>query len=157
MFSSLSHIFGICSVATFALGLFSIEALAQPYGPGPAGTLPGTSMAGARIIGAPTPAPGIQGARIFGDTNAERRFGRAYDDSYLRPKVVQPESGNSAARRAVEGRSDLNGISAGTFAREGATAIGRSSVTRGRSMGRRLVVPEPKGHPARGGRAIIRR
>ena len=114
-------------------------------------------MSGARIVGVPERPKGIEGARIFGDTNAERRFGKPYDDSYLRPKVIRPEAGNSAARRAVEGRSDLNGISAGTFARDGATAIGRSSVTRGRSEGRRLAVPQPQGHPARGGRAIIRR
>ncbi|MEN3794181.1 hypothetical protein [Fulvimarina sp. MAC3] len=157
MFARLFSQLAICSGAILAVGLFSGESLAQPYGPGPAGTLPGTSMAGARIVGAPTQSPGIEGARIFGDTNAERQFGKPFNDSYLRPKVIQPEAGNSAARQAVEGRSDLNGISAGRFAREGATAIGRSSVTRGQSMGRRPVAPQPKGHPARGGRAIIRR
>ncbi|WP_058371597.1 hypothetical protein [Fulvimarina pelagi] len=136
---------------------FSFSALAQPYGPGPAGTLPGTSMADIPIVGAPVRRPGIAGAEIFGDTNAERQFGKPYDDSYLKPKVPRLEGGNSAAKRAVEGRSDLNSVSAGIFAREGPAAIGRSSVTRGQSRGRPQVIPRPNNHPARGGRAIIRR
>ena len=156
----------IASIALLSLFmLVTVEVSAQPLGPGPAGTLPGTSMADLPIIGAPRGVPGIPGAKIFGDTNAERRFGKPFDDSYLRPKIVRPDAGNSAARQAIEGRSDLNGVSADIFAREGPSAIGGSAVTRGQSRGpdlRRSTMPQGQQpgagqHPAIGGRAIIRR
>ncbi|MDY8109017.1 hypothetical protein U0C82_07655 [Fulvimarina sp. 2208YS6-2-32] len=143
------------------LGLCAMPAgtLAQPLGPGPAGTLPGTSMADLPIVGAPRTRPGIPGAEIFGDTNAERRYGKPFDDSYLRPKVIRPDAGNSAARQAILGRPDLNGVSAEIFAREGPSAIGGSAISRGQSRGRdlRRTAPPQRPHPATGGRAIIRR
>ncbi|RFC64171.1 hypothetical protein DYI37_07385 [Fulvimarina endophytica] len=147
---------------TIALTLAS-AATAQPYGPGPAGDLPGTSMADLPIVGAPQRVPGIPGARIFGDTNEERLYGKPFDDSYLTPKVIRPDVGNSASRQAIEGRSALGGVAADLYAREGPAAIGGSAITRGQSQGRvlrRAAPPAPAGsaprHPALGGRAIIR-
>ncbi|MEC5322881.1 hypothetical protein [Aurantimonas sp. A3-2-R12] len=48
--------------------------------------------------------------------------------------------------RAMEGRSDLNSVNAGAFARGGPGAIGRSAVTRGRSPGshRAIIRRSPK-------------
>ena len=113
-------------------------ALAQAFDPGPMGDVPGTSASGARIGGAPSrPAgPRIRGADVFGDTVPERAYGRNFDNSYLKPKIPRTDAADqpSAAERAVEGRSDLNGISAESFARQGPNAAGSSAVTR-RSLG----------------------
>ncbi len=118
-----------------ATALLSLPAAAQPFDPGPGISVPGSSVAGAEIGGAPPrPAVGIRNAPVFGDTVEERYYGRDYDDSYLRPKVPRGAQGTGEAeRRATEGNSRLDGISAGSFAREGPGAIGSSSVTRGRS------------------------
>ena len=122
---------------------------AQAFGPGPAGTPVGSSMAGARIVGAPRPARGnrIPNADVFGDEAEERAFGKDFDDSYIRPKIrrgTRPE--RTLDERATEGRSDLNPISSGAYARQGPSAIGRSAVTRGSSFSRggraRIVVPD---------------
>ncbi|GGE20585.1 hypothetical protein GCM10011390_44860 [Aureimonas endophytica] len=118
--------------------LLSAEAGAQPFDPGPPGIVPGSSMSGARIDGAPAVrrAPRVKGAEIFGDTAAERAYGREFDDSYLRPRVPREGRERSTESRATEGRSDLNSINAGEFATEGPNAIGASPVTRGSSFGR---------------------
>ncbi len=125
-------------LALLAALLLPGAALAQAYDPGPMGDVPGSSASGMRIGGSPAaPAgPRIRGADVFGDTVTERAYGKNFDDSYLKPKVPRSRGAQpSTAERAVEGRSDLNGISAGSFARQGPGAVGRSAVTRGRSVG----------------------
>ena len=124
-------------IVFFTLALIAAPAVAQPFDPGPGISVPGSSMAGARIGGAPQkPVVGIRNAPVFGDTVEERYYGRDYDDSYLRPKIPRNANGTGETeRRAIEGNSRLDGIGAGTFAREGPGAIGSSSVTRGRSGG----------------------
>lgn len=121
---------------------FSAEAGAQAFGPGPPGIAVGSSMSGKRIVGAPraTGGPRIPNADVFGDEVEERRFGRDYDDSYLRPEIRTFERDSSTERRAIEGRSSLGGVGAGVFARDGATGIGRSAVTRPSSSGRAKIV-----------------
>lgn len=115
---------------------------AQAFGPGPPGIAVGSSMSGKRIVGAPRAqgGPRIPNADVFGDEAEERRFGRDYDDSYLRPEIRSFERDASTERRAIEGRSSLDGVGAGVFAREGASAIGRSSVTRPSSNGRAKII-----------------
>ncbi|HEY9055742.1 MAG TPA: hypothetical protein VIN77_01190 [Aurantimonas sp.] len=125
---------------------------AQAFDPGPMADVPGMSMSGARIVGAPPPAgPRIPGAKVFGDTIEERAYGRDYDDSYLRPIV--PRFGQGAdvpiELRAMEGRSDLNSLNAGAFARGGPSAIGRSAVTRGSSSGSHRAIIRRAPKPAR--------
>ncbi|MEF2553022.1 hypothetical protein VQ042_16910 [Aurantimonas sp. A2-1-M11] len=127
-------------IAFVAALLLPGSALAQAFDPGPMGDVPGSSASGMRIGGGqPAPAgPRIRGADVFGDTVTERAYGKNFDDSYLKPRVPRPGSGEpqpSTAERAVEGRSDLNGLSADSFARQGPNAAGRSAVTRGRSAG----------------------
>ncbi|HEX2017781.1 MAG TPA: hypothetical protein VGO17_02470 [Aurantimonas sp.] len=117
-------------------------ALAQAFDPGPIGGVPGGSVSGMRIDGAPRPATGprVPGADVFGDTVEERAYGKNYDDSDLRPVVPRNgQEGGAIERRATEGRSDLNDINAGDFARSGPNAIGDSAVTRGRSHGRAII------------------
>ncbi|WP_152047229.1 hypothetical protein [Aureimonas psammosilenae] len=113
-------------------------ASSQAFDPGPGFIVPGSSMSGARIDGAPRTrtTPAIPNAPIFGDTAAERYYGREFDDSYLRPKVprLAPERSNEAV--TTEGRSDLNIVNSGEFATGGPNAIGSSSVTRGSSFSR---------------------
>jgi hypothetical protein len=113
-------------------------ALAQPFDPGPTSSVPGSSMSGARIDGAPgtRAGPNIPGADIFGDTVEERFYGRDYDNSYLRPRVPRGAKERSNEAVATEGRPDLNPVNAGEFATDGPNAIGRSSVTRGQSFSR---------------------
>lgn len=130
------------------LSVWGTDVMAQPYDPGPAGTIPGSSMAG-KVRGAPQPggSRAIPNADVFGDEFEERAFGRDYDDSYLRPRVRQGiRSGRSNEERATEGRSGLGTINAGEFARQGPRAIGRSSVTRSGGFSRggraRIVVPQ---------------
>lgn len=126
------------------------QALAQAFGSGPAGTPTGSSMSGARIVGAPPPLRGnrVPNARVFGDTAEERAYGKDYDDSYIRPKVrTGLRSGASNEERATEGRSELNTINSGAFSRQGPSAIGRSAVTRGSYYsrgGRARIVPRTK-------------
>ncbi|WP_102960144.1 hypothetical protein [Mangrovicella endophytica] len=122
---------------------------AQPFDPGPAGTPVGSSMSGARI--APVPhrrTRGIPNADVFGDTVEERTYGRDYDNSYLTPRIpnVGRDRDVPSELRATEGRSDLNAVNAGAFARGGPTAIGRSSVTRGSAFGgpRAVIVPNKR-------------
>jgi hypothetical protein len=125
-------------LALLAALLLPGAALAQAYDPGPMGDVPGSSASGMRIGGSPAAptGPRIRGADVFGDTVTERAYGKNFDDSYLKPKVPRSRGAQpSTAERAVEGRSDLNGISAGSFARQGPGAVGRSAVTRGRSVG----------------------
>ncbi|MBO0905657.1 hypothetical protein [Jiella sonneratiae] len=131
------------AIAAAALG--AVPAVSQPFDPGPQVFVPGQSMAGARIGGAPPrPNVGIPNAKIHGDTVEERAYGRPYDDSYLRPKIPKGTPGiEETERRATEGSGRLDDVNAGSFAREGPAAIGSSAVTRGRSK---------KSH-----RAIIRR
>lgn len=133
-----------------SLPLAGAEAFAQPYGAGPAGSIPGSSMAG-RVRGVPRPDSGVRipNADVFGDEFEERAFGRDVDDSYLRPKVGnRNQRSRSIEERATDGRSELGTINSGAFARQGPGAIGGSSVTRGANSGR---VP----HLGRGGRARI--
>ncbi|KQT85204.1 hypothetical protein [Aurantimonas sp. Leaf443] len=123
-----------------SLGLPSL-ALAQAFGTGPIATVPGSSVSGMRIDGAPVLPKGrqIPNVRVFGDTVEERAYGRDYDDSYLRPRI--PNVGRDLADegaielRAREGRSALDPSTAGVYARDGAASIGGSAVTRGRSQG----------------------
>ncbi|SMC36594.1 hypothetical protein SAMN06297251_101405 [Fulvimarina manganoxydans] len=139
---------GLGGVSAVSIG----ESAAQPFGPGPAGTLPGTSSTGQRIVGAPPPPSSglrIPNAEVFGDTVLERQYGREFDDSYLKPKVPQPQAGNSATEQAIQGRSGLSNPAADFYSRQGPSAIGGSSISGTESRGRR--------HPAEGGRAIIRR
>ena len=148
---ALSLVIGLGALGGVSLASIG-ESLAQPFGPGPAGTIPGTSSAGQRIVGAPPPpssGPRIPNAEVFGDTVLERRYGRDFDDSYLRPEVPQPQAGNSATEQAIQGRSGLGNPAADFYSRQGPSAIGRSGISRTESRGRR--------HPAEGGRAIIRR
>lgn len=134
--------------ALLVLAGLSGQASAQAFGPGPPGIAVGSSMSGKRIVGAPRAhgsGPRIPNADVFGDEAEERRFGRDYDDSYLRPEIRSFERDSSTERRAIEGRSSLDGIGAGVFARDGATAIGKSSVTRPSSNGRaRIVFTKPQ-------------
>ncbi|KQT47479.1 hypothetical protein ASG43_10260 [Aureimonas sp. Leaf454] len=129
-------------LAFAALAATALPASAQAFGPGPAGIPVGSSMAGARIGGAPPPQNNrrIPNADVFGDEAEERAFGRDYDDSYLRPKVGTFPRDGVTERRAIEGRSSLNGLGAGVFAREGPSAIGGSAVTRPSSKGRAKIV-----------------
>ncbi len=122
-------------------------ALAQPFDPGPPGVPVGSSMAGAVIPGAPKLAPplAIPNAPVFGDTPEERRYGRDYDDSYLRPHIPQPGADGSETRlRARAGRPDIRPETAGDFARSDGSVINRSGVTRPISPPRRArIVPSP--------------
>lgn len=129
-------------------------AQAQAFDPGPRGSVPGSSVSGMRINGAPTPNAGrrIRGADVFGDTVEERTYGRNYDDSYLKPRVPRPngdETEASIEERAVEGRPDLNGISAGAYATQGPNAIGRSEITRGSSVGSHRAIIRRSAKPSR--------
>ncbi len=143
---AVARLSGALLIAAFLLGG---PAAAQPFDPGPAGTVVGSSMSGARIGAGRAPlAPRIPGAEVFGDTVEERTYGRAFDDSYLTPEVPRGRSETPIELRATEGRSELNGINAGAFAR-GQADIGTSSVTRPSLGGRRIIAPE--------GRARIRR
>ncbi len=110
----------------------STEAVAQPYEPGPLGRVPGSSVSGMRIDGAPRVRRNVDipRAKVYGDTVEERAYGREFDDSYLRPKVVQPRAAPPVELRATEGRSDLNTINSGVFSRSDPGVISRSGVTR---------------------------
>jgi hypothetical protein len=131
--------------------LAAVPAVAQPFDTGPAGTVVGSSMSGARIGAGRAPlAPRIPGAEVFGDTVEERTYGRAFDDSYLTPEVRRGTSETPIELRATQGRSELNGVNAGAFAR-GQAQIGTSAVTRPSLEGRRIQAPAPQG------RARIRR
>ena len=136
------------AAAFLALTLSGGEAGAQAFGSGPPGTPTGRSMSGARIVGAPKPAHGrrIPNAKVFGDTAEERAYGKDYDDSYIRPKVrTGLRSGRTNEETATEGRAGLDPINSGAYARQGPSAIGRSTVTHGSSFSRsgraRIVRP----------------
>lgn len=136
------HAFALAALLAVCQPAFS-----QPFEPGPAGTPVGSSMSGLRI--GPHKAPrqhGIPNADPFGDEAEERAFGRDYDDSYLRPRIGRAGDAVSNEERATEGRSDLNEVNAGAFARDGQTAIGQSQVTRPSLRGRggraRIVLPQ---------------
>lgn len=123
-------------------------AQAQIFAPGPGYSVPGSSVSGMRIDGAPPPARGnerIRGSDIGGHIVEERVYGRDYDDSHLKPAIPKGQVSRplSTEELASEGGAKLDGINAGVFARQGPNAIGRSEVTRGSG-------------PA-SGRAIIRR
>ena len=74
-------------------------AVAQPFDPGPRISVPGSSVSGMRIDGAPKrPTRGIPNAPVFGDTVEERAYGRDYElklraserlDSELRVEQVR--------------------------------------------------------------------
>ena len=124
--------------------------MAQPFEPGPTTSVPGSSMSGMRIDGMPPPLGGvrIKGAHVFGETVEQRAYGRDYDNSYLHPRI--PKGGGrpemTTEERAMEGRSDLNGINAESFARGGPNAIGKSSVTHGGSVGsHRAIIRRSRG------------
>ena len=130
------------------LALSGGEAGAQAFGSGPPGTPTGSSMSGARIVGAPKPGHGrrIPNAKVFGDTAEERAYGKDYDDSYIRPKIrTGVRSGRTNEETATEGRAGLDPINSGAYARQGPSAIGRSAVTHGSSFSRggraRIVKP----------------
>ncbi|MBB4003315.1 hypothetical protein [Aurantimonas endophytica] len=136
--------YNMIRMALLAALLAPSPVLAQAFDPGPMGSVPGSSVSGMRIDGAPRPAAGprVPGADVFGDTVEERVYGKDFDDSYLRPVVPRGSSEanrDSIERRATEGRSDLNDINAGDFARSGPNAIGGSAVTHGRSNGRAII------------------
>ena len=139
------------AAAALLMGLLSGgPALAQAFGPGPAGTPVGSSMSGLRIGPQKARRPhGIPNADPFGDEAEERAFGRDYDDSYLRPRIGRSRDPVSNEERATEGRSDLNDVNAGAFATEGPDAIGASPVTRpslrGGSRGGRARIVLPPG------------
>lgn len=119
---------GLTALAT----VLATETVAQPYEPGPLGRVPGSSVSGMRIDGAPRVRRNVDipRAKVFGDTVEERAYGREYDDSYLRPKIVQPRAAPPVELRATEGRSDLNTINSGVFSRSDPGVISRSGVTR---------------------------
>ncbi|MBO0664475.1 hypothetical protein LQ948_18060 [Jiella sp. MQZ9-1] len=130
-------------IAFVALIALPLPAVAQPYDPGPGISVPGSSMAGQRIGGAPViKRKGIPNAKIFGDTVEERAYGRPYDNSYLHPKVPRGASGFGEAERAArDGDARLSPDAAEDFARGGPNAIGASGVARGRSLGHRSQTP----------------
>lgn len=138
----------ITAASLLALCFGGGDALAQAFEPGPPGTPTGSSMSGARIVGAPPLPRGnrIPNARVFGDTAEERAYGRDFDDSYITPPVPRG-IGKAPANAARAGRSDIDPARAGDFARSGPAAIGRSPVTRGSSFslgsrgGRARIVP----------------
>lgn len=136
-------VLALCASLLSASGAF-----AQPFDPGPPGTPVGSSMSGARIGGAPkTRAPlAIPNARVFGDTVEERAYGRDYDNSYLTPRIPQPDADGSSTRlRAGEGRPALDSSRAGDFARSDGSVINKSGVTRPISPPRRArIVPNSK-------------
>ncbi|WP_182086888.1 hypothetical protein [Aureimonas sp. ME7] len=106
---------------------------AQAFDPGPRAAVPGGSIAIAPIGGYRRPAAplAIPNAPVFGDTVEERRYGRDYDDSYRRPRVVKPDvDGSSTRLRAAQGRSTIEPDTAGDFARSDGSVINRSGVTR---------------------------
>lgn len=116
----------------------ALPAAAQPFDPGPGIIVPGSSMAGKRIGGAPPKLNNrrIRNAPVFGDTVEERYYGRDYDDSYLTPRVPRGSSDDaSIQRRAREGDPRLDPGRAGSFAKEGPGALGSSEVTHGSSRG----------------------
>ena len=135
-------------IALAVTAMLAPSAFAQPFDPGPGISVPGSSMSGARIGGAPPKLKTrkIPNAPIFGDTVEERAYGRDYDNSYLTPKIPTGRTSDrdSIERRAHQGDPGLDPGRAGSFARSGPGAIGSSEVTRDRSKG--------SGH-----RAIIRR
>ena len=135
------------TIALTAL-LLATPVLAQPFGPGPAGTVVGSSMADMPIAGAPRVGGNrIPGAELFGDTAEERTVGRPYDDGRDNLRIPRPDpEGAPIELRAVEGRSVLDPLNSGVFARSGPEAIGASPVTRP-ALGARSP----------GGRATIRR
>ncbi|WP_206453118.1 hypothetical protein [Aurantimonas marina] len=139
--------------ALLAAFLLPGSAFAQAFDPGPMGDVPGKSMSGLPIVGAPRPpaGPRVPGAGVFGDTVEERAYGRDYDDSYLRPVVPRFRQGANVPNelRAMEGRSDLNSVNAGAFARSGPSAIGGSAITRGRSPGSHRAIIRRSPKPAR--------
>ncbi|KAA0968626.1 hypothetical protein FPY71_17265 [Aureimonas fodinaquatilis] len=113
-------------------------AIAQIYAPGPIAP-PAQSAAGMRIDGAPSINRGvdISSPNLDGDTPEKRAYGRAYDDSYLRQNIPRPRLGTPMELRATQGRSTLNSVNSGYFARSGPAAIGSSNVTRPSLGGRR--------------------
>ena len=117
---------------TAVAAVLATETVAQPYEPGPLGRVPGSSVSGMRIDGAPRVRRNVDipRAKVYGDTVEERAYGREFDDSYLRPKVVQPRAAPPVELRATEGRSDLNTINSGVFSRSDPGVISRSGVTR---------------------------
>lgn len=124
--------------------------LAQAFGPGPMGTVPGSSMAGAPIGGSPRlrPRNQIPNAPVFGDTVEERAYGREFDDSYLRPVVPRPDlGGDETAIRATRGRSTVEQDNAGAFARSDPSAINQSGVTRPIAPPRRARIVPNKAPP----------
>ncbi len=139
--------------ALLAAFLLPASAFAQAFDPGPPAAVPGMSMSGLPIVSVPTPpaGPRIPGANVFGDTVEERAYGRDFDDSYLRPVVPRFGRGTNGPNelRAMEGRSDLNSVNAGAFARSGPTAVGRSAVTRGRTPGSHRAIIRRSPKPAR--------
>lgn len=135
------------AMAVAALMSAAAPAAAQAFEPGPPGTPVGSSMSGARIGGAPPSSNNrrIPNADVFGDEAEERAYGRDFDNSYLTPDIRKFPRDGVAERSAIEGRSGLNGIGAGIYAREGPSAIGRSSVTRPSSKGRaKIVITKPQ-------------
>lgn len=133
--------FAALAVATWLMPMAT--AIAQPFDPGPPGTSVGQSMSGAPIGGyRPLSRPlSIPNAPVFGDTVEERAYGRDYDNSYLRPRVVRPDAdGNSTRLRAAEGRSSIGPDTAGDFARSDGSVINKSGVTRPISPPRRARI-----------------
>ena len=131
-------------LAALALApLLAGPALAQPFDPGPQGAVVGQSMSGAPIGGyrAPSRPLSIPNAPVFGDTVEERTYGRDYDNSYLRPRVRQPDAdGTSSRLRAAQGRSSIGPDTAGDFARSDGSVINQSGVTRPISPPRRARI-----------------
>ncbi|WP_279482027.1 hypothetical protein [Aureimonas sp. SK2] len=130
-------------LAALVLASTAGTALAQPFDPGPPGIVTGQSMSGAPIGGyrPVRPPVSIPNAPVFGDTVEERAYGRDYDDSYLRPRVVRPDADGSETRlRAAEGRSTVEPDTAGDFARSDGSVINKSGVTRPISPPRRARI-----------------
>jgi len=116
-----------------------LPAAAQPYEPGPIGGVPSAGV-NPRIGGVPRVPRrvDIPAARVYGDTVEERAYGRQYDDSYLRPKIVAPQAAPSIELRATEGRSDLNTINSGAFSRSDPGTLSGSGVTRPQLRSRQI-------------------
>ncbi|WP_294641130.1 hypothetical protein [uncultured Aureimonas sp.] len=130
-------------LALAAAAPLAVPATAQPFDPGPQGSVVGQSMSGAPIGGyrAPSRPLSIPNAPVFGDTVEERTYGRDYDNSYLRPRVVRPDAdGTSTRLRAAEGRATIGSDTAGDFARSDGSVINNSGVTRPISPPRRARI-----------------
>ncbi len=100
-------------LALAAAAPLAVPAAAQPFDPGPQGSVVGQSMSGAPIGGyrAPSRPLSIPNAPVFGDTVEERTYGRDYDNSYLSParRAARRRRNLDAPARSGRARDDRSG------------------------------------------------